>query len=163
MPRTVFVSDERNLAAFLDMIAFSELQPALLEASDDGYNVIVGSRPGKLILFDSYADHPNRLIEWKPGEKSTAAGRYQILYRYWTHYKRALNLPDFSPESQDVYAVRQIREQRAYADVLAGKIEDAIRKCANIWASFPGAGYGQHEHKFEPLIKAFVAAGGEIS
>ncbi|CBJ42529.1 protein of unknown function [Ralstonia solanacearum CFBP2957] len=30
-------------------------------------------------------------------------------------------------------------------------MREAIAKCKNIWASLPGAGYGQHEHTFEQL------------
>jgi hypothetical protein len=40
MPRTKNL--EPNLAAFLDMIAVSEIGPKLLSKSDDGYNVVVG-------------------------------------------------------------------------------------------------------------------------
>jgi hypothetical protein len=40
-----------NLKAFLDMIAWSEIGPALLAKSDNGYNVCVGSTPEKPILL----------------------------------------------------------------------------------------------------------------
>ena len=30
-----------------------------------------------------------------------------------------------------------------------GDIRQAIDDCSNIWASLPGAGYGQFEHKAE--------------
>ncbi len=33
-----------------------------------------------------------------------------------------------------------------------GRIDDAIRKCSNIWASFPGNNYGQNPHKLDKLI-----------
>ena len=47
-----------NLKAFLDMIAFSEIGPTLLAASDNGYDVLVGGT-----LFHGYADHP-RVLVW---------------------------------------------------------------------------------------------------
>ena len=47
-----------NRAAFLDMIAFSEIGPDLLAKSDNGYNILCGSTPAHPLLFDSYADHP---------------------------------------------------------------------------------------------------------
>jgi len=76
-----------NLKAFLDMIAVSELGEALLAASDDGYNgVIAGSTAKGPILFESYADHPRRVMELRiKGKvvKSSAAGRYQLLARYF--------------------------------------------------------------------------------
>ena len=33
-----------------------------------------------------------------------------------------------------------------------GDIRQAIDRCSNIWASLPGAGYGQFEHKGNDLI-----------
>lgn len=157
-----------NLKAFLDTIASSEIGLKLLAASDDGYNVIVG---GKLIddkgtpdnLFDDYADHPRKLVDLGHGLKSTAAGRYQILSRYYDAYKKTLSLPDFSPESQDKIAIQMIKEQRAYGDVLAGRFDLAISKVANIWASLPGAGYNQHENKLADLQVAYEAAGGKLA
>lgn len=153
-----------NQKAFLDTIAFSELGHALMAASDDGYNVIVGSTPRKPILFDSYADHPRRLIDLpKLGIKSTAAGRYQLLARYFDAYKKQLKLKDFSPACQDAIALQQIRERRALEDIEAGRFAEAVRKCKNIWASLPGAGYGQHENSLALLEAAFIAAGGTLA
>lgn len=151
---------DSNTRAFLDMIAWSEIGPGMLAASDDGYDVIVGSRPGRMIQFRDYADHPNVYVQ---AVNSTAAGRYQILHRYWPHYKAQLGLTDFGHDAQDAYAIQQIREQRALDDVDAGDLETAITKCANIWASLPGAGYGQHQHTLTDLRDAFVKAGGILS
>ena len=36
-----------------------------------------------------------------------------------------------------------------------GDIRQAIDRCSNIWASLPGAGYGQFEHKADSLIAKF--------
>ena len=41
-----------------------------------------------------------------------------------------------------------------------GDIRQAIDRCSNIWASLPGAGYGQFEHKADSLITKFKEAGG---
>ena len=41
-----------------------------------------------------------------------------------------------------------------------GDIRQAIDRCGNIWASLPGAGYGQFEHKADSLIAKFKEAGG---
>ena len=46
----------------------SELGRALLAKSDNGYNVLVGSKPAAPILFHSYADHPRRLIQIQHGD-----------------------------------------------------------------------------------------------
>ena len=147
-----------NRAAFLDMIAASEIGPALLAVSDDGYNVLVGSTAAHPLLFHSYADHPDVL---NAALDSTAAGRYQLLYRWWVPYKRLLGLADFSPASQDAVALQQIKERGALPLIDAGNIGGAIAACSNIWASLPGNNYGQHVNSIDMLIGAYEAAGGE--
>ena len=147
-----------NRAAFLDMIAASEIGPALLAVSDDGYNVLVGSTAAHPLLFRSYADHPDVL---NAALDSTAAGRYQLLYRWWVPYKRLLGLADFSPASQDAVALQQIKERGALPLIDAGNIGGAIAACSNIWASLPGNNYGQHVNSIDMLIGAYEAAGGE--
>ena len=54
---------------------------------------------------------------------------------------------DFSPKSQDAVALQQIKERGALPMIDRGDIRQAIDRCSNIWASLPGAGYGQFEHK----------------
>lgn len=149
-----------NVLAFLDMIAWAEgtdhpRQPS----NDDGYDVVVGGG-----LFRGYQDHPRRLVSLpRLGIKSTAAGRYQLLARYWDAYRKQLGLCDFGPINQDRIALQQIRERRALADIQAGRIDVAIAKCRNIWASLPGAGYGQHEQGADALVAQYVAAGGVLA
>jgi lysozyme len=72
-------------------------------------------------------------------------------------------LKDFSPASQDQVALQQIRERGALSLIDNGQIRRAIDRCSNIWASLPGAGYGQFEHKVEDLIARFKAAGGYVA
>lgn len=147
--------EARNVQAFLDMISFAEGTDRYGE--DRGYNVIVGGE-----LFSDYTNHPNILVSLpRYGIKSSAAGRYQILHRYWVHYKKLLDLPDFSPSSQDMYAIQQFKERMAYDDIKKGRIEQAINKVSNIWASLPGAGYGQREVKMQELVNKWEEFGGE--
>ena len=148
-----------NLVAFLDTIAYSEgTDKAGQPTKDRGYDVLVGGG-----LFTGYADHPRKLIDLpRLGIKSTAAGRYQVLARYYDVYKAQLGLPDFSPASQDKIAVQLIRECKALDDIDTGRIGDALRKCRSRWASLPGAGYGQHEHKVDTLTAVFMRRGGII-
>jgi muramidase (phage lysozyme) len=149
----------QNLQAFLDMIAHSEIGDKLLATSDNGYNVLVGGS-----LFEGYADHPRKVIQVKPGLRSSAAGRYQILARYFDAYKKSLHLPDFSPASQDKIAVQLINECRAIEDIEAGRFDDAVYKCRSRWASLPGAGYtGQHENDIADLRRAYVKVGGLLA
>lgn len=147
-----------NEKAFLDMIAHSEIGEKLLANSDNGYNVLVGGT-----LFHGYLDHPRKLVQINPNLKSTAAGRYQLLSRYFDPYKATLRLNDFSPKSQDLIALQQIKECRALDDINAGRFDEAVKKCARIWASLPGAGYGQHENKLEDLKMAYTKSGGTLA
>jgi muramidase (phage lysozyme) len=149
-----------NRLAFLDMIAVSEIGAPLLTVSDDGYNVLVGATLSKPLLFKSYADHPNIL---NAALRSTAAGRYQILNRWWRIYKAQMYLRDFSPISQDRYALQQLKEHGALPLIDAGRFDEAVAKVSNVWASLPGAGYGQHENQLENLRDAYVAAGGSVA
>jgi len=150
----------KNLKAFLDMLAFSEIGPDLLAVSDDGYNVIVGSTPSKPILFDDYSAHPKKYIA---SMNSDAAGRYQFMGRYWEHYRKQLSLPDFGHDSQDKWAVCLINECRALPLIESGQFDAAAHACRSRWASLPGAGYGQHENALTALRDAYTRAGGELA
>lgn len=150
----------RNLDAFLTMVAISEGTELI---GNHGYNCIVGSTISHPMLFDSYKDHPRIKVHLRPDLTSTAAGRYQILERYFDAYKKQLNLPDFSPTSQDHIAMQMIAECDAMVEVMAGDVRKAITKCASRWASLPGAGYGQHENTVASLQQAFTSAGGQLA
>lgn len=151
--------DASNLAAFLDMLAFSELGQRLLAKSHNGYNVLVGGE-----LFDSYADHPRRRIWIKMIKNySTAAGRYQFLAWVWDDLVKRYSYKSFDPASQDAAATRLIQQCRALQLIYDGRIEAAIAACRNIWASLPGAGYGQPEHRLETLVQVYRECGGNVA
>lgn len=95
--------------AFLDMVAWSEgTDNGRQPTRNHGYDVIVGGE-----LFADYSDHPRKLVTLNLKLKSTAAGRYQLLSRWWDTYRKQLGLKDFSPESQDAVALQQIKERGA--------------------------------------------------
>lgn len=145
-----------NVLAFLDMLAWSEGTSNSPTTLDDGYDQLVGRT-----RFAGYADHPRKLVRLpKLNISSTAAGRYQVLQRYFDAYKQQLHLADFSPVNQDRIALQQIKEQHALDDIKAGRLAAAVEKCRNIWASLPGAGYNQHEQKLSDLLAQYRAAGG---
>ena len=58
-------------------------------------------------------------------------------------------------------ALQQIKSVALYM-IDRGDIRQAIDRCSNIWASLPGAGYGQFEHKADSLIAKFKEAGGTV-
>lgn len=149
-----------NLAAFLDTIAFSEIGPALIALSDNGYNVEVGSTAHNPILFSDYTNHPHVL---DTALDSTAAGRYQIIWPTFEDYKAILGLPDFSPASQDAIAMQLIRECKAQIFINEGQLNNAIFLCSRRWASFPGSTSGQPQRKMATLAAAYLAAGGTMA
>ena len=70
--------------------------------------------------------------------------------------------PERSSKSQDAVALQQIKE-RMLPVIDRGDIRWGNRPCcSNIWASLPGAGYGQFEHKADSLIAKFKEAGGTV-
>lgn len=154
----------KNERAFMDMIKVSEGTSTNKYTKNGGYDVIVNGIGGEPKIFTDYSKHPNVLVTVNnKGLKSTAAGAYQILYRYWKHYKEQLNLKGFYPEDQDAIAMQLIKECKARDDINAGRIESAISKCRSRWASLPGAGYGQFEHKMDTLVSAYKKAGGTVA
>lgn len=126
-------------------------------ADANGYRRIFGGQ-----LFDSYADHP-RITVSKSGYRSSAAGAYQFIVSTWDETRRIMNLPDFSPRSQDLGALGRIVARGALADVKAGRFEDAIRKIAREWASLPGSPYGQPTISWETARAVFAQAGGDTT
>jgi muramidase (phage lysozyme) len=146
-----------NLSAFLAVIRHCEGT-----SGPDGYRTIVGG--GR---FDSYSDHPRKLVSgrFNTGDPwgSTAAGAYQFLAGTWDEAQKALDLPDFSPESQDRAAVWLIERRGALQAVEAGNLRRALELCNREWASLPGSPYGQPTHTYEECERVFLAAGGTIA
>ena len=157
-----------NQNAFLDAIAVSEIGAELLAVSDDGYNVEEGSTPENPILFSDYSTHP--IIVRSKVQISDAAGRYQLMARYFAYYSSLLHtgnaalFPDgaFGKRAQDVIALQQIRECGAIDNIESGNLSAAMAKCGRIWASLPGSMYGQHTNAYANLSAAYVAAGGGL-
>lgn len=141
-----------NLRAFLWMLQYSEGT-----FGANAYRTLYGGGQ-----FSDYSRHPNLAItRW--GITSTGAGAYGFLYRVWEELSKKQRLPDFSPPSQDKAALELIRAKGALPDIAAGNIEIAIYKCRSVWASLPGAGYGQHENSLDKLLRFYQSAGGHLT
>ena len=157
-----------NQKAFLTMLAISEGTENHPMTKNHGFDVIVTGADGKPEIFTDFSDHPfnkgrkSKVINSK-GLTSNASGRYQFMLKDWHHYRDLLKLPDFGPESQDKWALQLIRERRALDDVTSGRFTAAVIKVRNLWASLPGANYGQHENKIDSLAAAYVKAGGTLA
>ena len=80
----------------------------------------------------------------------------------YQHYKALLNLPDFGPASQDKWAIQLIKERGALLLIDAGQFDQAVARCRNLWASLPGAGYGQPEQSLARLRRVYLDNGGQL-
>lgn len=166
---SIFMSEDdmtaqANIAAFLRAI-----RPGEGTADRQGYQRYFGGGN-----FTSFADHPANLgwpgvrlpdamcanAGFGPGCVSTAAGAYQINRPTWNRLKDKLGLSDFSPASQDAAAIELITEKGALEDVKTGDIASAVDKVSGVWASLPGAGYGQNEVAMSAFADQFTSAGG---
>ncbi len=123
----------------------------------NGYRTLFGGG-----LFDGFADHP-RITVKASGYTSTAAGAYQMLASSWDETKRVMNLPDFSPRSQDLAALGRIAARGALEDAKAGRFEVAIKKVSREWASLPGSPYGQPMLSWDKARAIYASAGGNNS
>lgn len=158
---------KQNRKAFLDMLAVSEGTSTSPATRNNGYDVIVTGVDGKPEIFTDYSTHPfangrkSKVINSK-GLTSNASGRYQFMLKDYAHYKAQLHLNDFGPVCQDLWAIQLIRERGALPLIDGGQFAVAVQRCSNLWASLPGAGYGQHENSMEKLRQAYLDAGGEL-
>lgn len=94
---------------------------------------LVGQRN---VVVSDFSRHPNLLVRWRDGQPpSSAAGRYQFLRRTWD----GLNMPDFSPRSQDLAAIKLMQGNGMMAHILRGDFQSAINAGSGTWASLPKA------------------------
>ena len=136
-----------------------ELITDVVKTRNHGYDVIVGGE-----LFTDYSDHPRKLVT-NPKLKSTGAGRYQLLSPLVGWLTASSLLKDFSPKSQDAVVLWQRLRSVALTYDWSWWYPSggAIDRCSNIWASLPGAGYGQFEHKADSLIAKIQRSGRKRS
>jgi muramidase (phage lysozyme) len=144
--------DSANVQAFLRVIRAGESSQ-----DDSAYTVIFGGSH-----FDSFADHPRKRIPFGT-TFSTAAGAYQFLQRTWDALVKQYGFEDFSPANQDQAAVALIAGRGALADVKAGRLHEAIRKCRNEWASLPNSPYGQPTKTSAQAQKVYEQYGGTLA
>jgi muramidase (phage lysozyme) len=144
---------------FLDLIGWSEGTTTNPITKNDGYDVLVKSINGNAIFTDyskhPFSDKPAVIVKLVPRLLSTAAGRYQILQHYFAVYKVRLNLPDFSPLSQDLIALEMIKERNLLHCIINGDIAKVITGLCTVWASFPGNNYNQGGKTMEQLLSKF--------
>ena len=152
----VEINNQRK--AFLDMLAWSE-------GTDNGRQ-----KPEIMVMTSLQAESyllitpiTSKLVTLNPNSNQQAPDATSFFPVGGDAYRKQLGLKDFSPKSQDAVALQQIKESVALLPMIdRGDIRQAIDRCSNIWASLPGAGYGQFEHKADSLIAKFKEAGGTV-
>lgn len=139
---------DARIKAFLDTIAYAE---GTLNAL--GYQTQYTYR-----YFNNLSDHPRQIIcKTYKGELlcSTAAGKYQFLQKTWDRIAPKMHAKDFSPTNQDRAAVYLLIENCAIDFIERGKIIQAIKQVNGIWASLPGAPYGQPTRTMKELVDVY--------
>ena len=152
----VEINNQRK--AFLDMLAWSEgTDNGRQKTRNHGYDVIVGGE-----LFTDYSDHPRKTCHAKPKTQINRRRTLPASFPLVGCLPQAA-WPELLSKSQDAVALQQIKERGALP-MIDHCIDNrqAIDRCSNIWASLPGAGYGQFEHKADNLIAKFKSQGGTV-
>lgn len=146
----------RNVLAFNAVRDLGEHGPNA--DSPDRYRTMFGGEK-----FDAPPwEHPRRKIT-RNGLTSTAAGGPQFLAGTWDDMVRVYGFEDFSPACQEEAAVGLYVLRGALDDIIAGRFEEAIRKCAKEWASLPGSPYGQPTLTMDAARDRYLQRGGFLS
>lgn len=132
--------------AILDLIAYTE---GTLGVSQNGYDVLVGYY--KINGWENNTDIVHGKDNWAKvfsnGLKSTAAGRYQFIYKTWVSINGKTNKP-MTKDNQDVGAMYLVNKRLKQTDLetrsvsienLANKddFDIFLNKIAREWASIP--------------------------
>ena len=89
-----------NQRKAFDMLAWSEgIDNGRQKTRNHGYDVIAGGE-----LFTDYSDHLAN-CHANPKLKSTGAGRYQLLSRWWDAYRKVLMPERLLSEKSDAVAL----------------------------------------------------------
>jgi len=133
-----------NIMRALDLIAWAE-------GTNNRYDILFGNGS-----FNVNGPHPNRVV----AGRSTAAGRYQFLYRTWQPIARQYGFSDMRPAYQDLAAVYLINYRGAINDLLAGNLANALPKISWEWASLPPSRYGQGRLTTAQVLAKWNSLGG---
>ena len=140
------------------MLAWSEgTDNGRQKTRNHGYDVICRRRAIYWLL-----DHPRKLVTLNPKLKSTGAGRYQLLSRWWDAYRKQLGLKDFSPKVRTLWHCSRLRSVALYLwlIVVISVRQSTVAAISGLHCRALVA--GQFEHKADSLIAKFKEAGGTV-
>lgn len=80
-------------------------------------------------------------FRWNDGrvDKSTAAGRYQMIAPTWERLAKQYGFTDFSERNQDLAAIALMAERGALKDIVNQDYQAAMQKLGRTWASLPSS------------------------
>jgi muramidase (phage lysozyme) len=114
--------------------------------------------------FNDLRRHPD-IVNKSPGYASSAAGAYQFVTPTWRGVSQREGLKDFGPRSQDLGALRLIR-QRGVDPARDPITPQTIAKLAPEWASLPTlqgrSFYGQPVKSYGTLVNFLKQQGGFV-
>lgn len=114
--------------------------------------------------FNDLRRHPD-IVNKSPGYASSAAGAYQFVTPTWRGVSQQEGLKDFGPRSQDLGALRLIR-QRGVDPARDPITPQTIAKLAPEWASLPTlqgrSFYGQPVKSYGTLVNFLKQQGGFV-
>jgi muramidase (phage lysozyme) len=154
---------DAKIAAFLDLIAWSEGTSISPVSKNDGYDVIVSGVDGRH-TFNDYGFHPFAhgrapivVRASTPPLLSTASGRYQIILPTWLSLSRQYMLPSFLPMNQDSAAIALLSKHYAINYIMTGELQVAFALASCIWASFPSSHANQPTHTPANLLSVYTS------
>ena len=114
--------------------------------------------------FNDLRRHPD-IVNKSPDYASSAAGAYQFLTPTWRGVSQQEGLKDFGPRSQDLGALRLIR-QRGVDPARDPITPQTIAKLAPVWASLPTlqgrSFHGQPVKSYGTLVNFLKQQGGFV-
>jgi muramidase (phage lysozyme) len=88
-------------------------------------------------------------VDWRKGKDrksngvSNAHGKYQFMNTTWDELASELDLTDFSPEAQDIAALKLLERKGSLKEIDEGNFEKAIYKASSVWAALPKNAKGE--------------------
>lgn len=157
---------DQNIAAFLRVIRQGE------SSQDDAiafHMLVYGGR------FESFDDHPRKHFDrtthqyvenWRaaPSNSTTsAAGAFQITETSWNRFCAATGYAGrFDETGQSLYVPWSMLQHGVLDDVLAGRLDDAIKGLRGEWTSLPGAAENHSKWNLEAARALFRRYGGVL-
>lgn len=141
--------------AALDMIAEAEVGKDAY-AAGQGYDALFGA--GRMSDFSAHPNVAGTYTDLRgKQQKSTAAGRYQILKSTADDLAKRYNISGFSPEAQDRMAIALMMDTGALDPLMRGDFDAALPKLAQRWAALPSSSLAKGRHGTRTSDFAYTA------